>query len=99
MITDIIEFLPDIQSINPTEITGFVLFCNTDKNARSIQHQLLHDFNIPSILAVDNYGAYYAVPLENLDDKTISKFIHRGWDWDRDQKFVQHLTNSSKNLI
>ena len=91
MLNDVVEFLPDIQSINPTDKTGFVLFCDSDKNARSIQYQLLHDFNISSILDTDNYGEHYVVPLEKLNDKTVSEFIRRGWSWDRNQKFVQYL--------
>ena len=91
MLNDIVEFFPDIQSINPTGKTGFVLFCNNDKEAVSAQYQLLHDFDVPSVLDTDNYGARYVVPLENLDDKTVSEFIRRGWSFDRDQPFMQHL--------
>lgn len=91
MLNDIIEFLPDIQSINPTDKTGFVLFCINDKEAVSAQYQLLHDFDIPSVLDIDNYGARYVVPLESPDKNLMLNFIRRGWSPDYDQPFVQYL--------
>lgn len=91
MLNDVVEFLPDIQSINPTEKTGFVLFCTNDKEAVSAQYQLLHDFDIPSVLDIDDYGARYVVPLESPDKNLATDFIRRGWSFDRDQPFVQYL--------
>lgn len=91
MLKDIVEFFPDIQSINSTENGGLVLFSNTEKVATSVQQQLLQDFKIPSVLDIDNDGAYCVVPLENIDEKTLYKFIGRGWQWYRNQKFVQYL--------
>ena len=103
MLADAVEFLPDIQSINSTENTDFVLFCSTKKAASSLQQQLFQDFNIDSILDIDNYGAQYVIPLGNLDEKIISNFICRGWQWDRNQNFVQYLitlyTEDSANKI
>lgn len=91
MLNDIVEFLPDIQSINPTNKTGFVLFCINDKEAVSAQYQLLHDFDIPSVLDIDNYGTRYVVPLESPDKNLATDFIRRGWSFDCDQPFVQYL--------
>lgn len=91
MLNDIVEFLPDIQSINPTNKTGFVLFCINDKEAVSAQYQLLHDFDIPSVLDIDNYGTRYVVPLEFPDKNLATDFIRRGWSFDCDQPFVQYL--------
>ncbi len=91
MLTDVVDFFPDIQSINPTKYTGFVLFCDTDKEAVAIQYQLTHDFNMPSSLDIDYYGARYIVPLEDVDADVALKFIRRGWSWDRDQQFNRYL--------
>lgn len=90
MLADIDKFLPDIQSINQTGKTGFILFGINDKEAAYIKDQLLSMFNIPSVLDIDNDRAHCVVPLADLDDTIISKFSPE-WSWYRDKKFIQYL--------
>lgn len=91
MLTDAVEFLPDIQSINQKEKTGFVLWFGTDKEAMSVQTQLINDFNMPSVLDIDNDGARYVIPLKYVNDAMATDFIRRGWSWDRNRKFNQYM--------
>lgn len=91
MLDDVIKFLPDIQSINPKENSGFVLFCNNKRTACSVQQQLLQRYGICSALDVDNWGDYYIIPFEQLDEKVMTDFICHGWEYDRNQKFTEYL--------
>ncbi|MBO7509129.1 MAG: hypothetical protein J6T57_02550, partial [Alphaproteobacteria bacterium] len=87
MLADVVEFLPDIQSINPTEQTGFVLWFNTEHQALSVQKQL----KVPSVVDSDNDGAHYVIPLKHVDNAMASDFYHRGWSRERNRKFNYYL--------
>ena len=84
------EFFSNIQSINTKHLNGFVLFCDSETRAISIQQRLYRDFHTCAISDVDNAGVHYIVPLENLDEKIISQFMKNNWNWDRDQGFIQY---------
>lgn len=84
------NFLNDIQSINRCDYTGFVLICGDERRATELQRQIQNDFHINAITDVDNNEFYYVIPFQTPDDKTLSKFIHNGYSWDRDQKFSQY---------
>lgn len=90
MVNEFSEFLPDIQSINPEKVPGFVLFCDSNKRATEIQQQLRREFNIPAIIDVDAYNAFYIIPLNPVDDKLMTKCIKLGLDWDKSQTFIKH---------
>lgn len=90
MTADFVNFIPNIQSINPEKLTGFVLFCGDSGRADTICRQLRQDFHQLSITDVDNNGFHYVIPLEILDEKTLSDFIRIGLDWDKNQKFIQY---------
>ena len=90
MANEFSEFLPDIQSINPEKVPGFVLFCDSNKRATEIQQQLQRDNHIHAIIDVDNDNFYYVIPLCTPDEKTLAKFIQNGWNLDKDQKFIQY---------
>lgn len=66
------EFFSNIQSINTKHLNGFVLFCDSETRAISIQQRLYRDFHTCAISDVDNAGVHYIVPLENLDEKITS---------------------------
>ena len=84
------DFIPDIQSINPENVEGFVLFCGTKGRADTIQRNLLNDFGVFSVLDSDNDGFYYVIPLRDLDENVLSRFIVDGYNWDRNQRFIEY---------
>ena len=90
MLQDYTSFLPDIQSINSTRINGLVLFCESARTASLLQHKLHNDFGINAITDVDNMGTHYAIPIHNVENAVLDKFIQKGWNWDRDQDFYKY---------
>lgn len=90
MINEFVNFIPDIQSINPQEYSGFVLFCESSKLATAIQRELQESFHIHAITDSDNNGFYYVIPLSAPDNKMLSNFIRRGWNYDNTQKFIKY---------
>ena len=84
------DFIPDMQSIIHAGCDGFVLFCENQNRADKIRRQLSRDFNIFAVLDYDNIDAHYIIPLNTPDENNITEFIRRGWDWDKNQKFIQY---------
>jgi len=90
MTNELVNFIPDIQSINPQEYSGFVLFCESSKLATAIQRELQESFHIHAITDSDNNEFNYVIPLSAPDNKMLSNFIRRGWNYDNTQKFVKY---------
>lgn len=90
MTANFTDFINDMQSINLFEKQALVLFCDTSNRARAIQQQLIHNFGIYAITDTDKDNFSYVIPLQSIDDKTLSKFIHNGWNWDKNQNFIQY---------
>ena len=90
MTNELVNFIPDIQSINPQEYSGFVLFCESSKLAAAIQRELQESFHIHAITDSDNNEFNYVIPLSAPDNKMLSNFIRRGWNYDNTQKFVKY---------
>lgn len=103
MTANFTDFINDMQSINLFEKQALVLFCDTSNRARAIQQSLQCDFGIHAITDIDNNGFNYIIPLQDIDDKTLSKFIYNGWNWDKSQNFIQYTitfynTNSTTKM-
>lgn len=90
MADDFMDFIPGIQSINPVDLTGLVLFHGNAGRINAISHQLRRDFNLMSITDTDNSGIHYVVPLKTPTEKVLYDFIRMGLDWDKNQKFIQY---------
>lgn len=84
------DFIPDMQSVIHADCEGFVLFCENQNRADKIRRQLSRDFHIFAMLDYDNIDAHYIIPLDAPDENNITEFIRRGWDWDKNQKFIQY---------
>lgn len=90
MTPNLANFIPDMQSVIHADCEGFVLFCENQNRADKIRRQLYRDFHIFAMLDYDNIDAHYIIPLDTPDENNITEFIRRGWDWDKNQKFIQY---------
>ena len=91
MATDFVDFIKDIQSINTENLSGFVFFCGSVAGAEAIQKILYKKFNMQSLVDADNDDYYYVIPSNGAENRNLLNFIRCGLDYDKNQKFVQHL--------
>lgn len=91
MATDFVDFIKDIQSINTENLSGFAFFCGSVAGAEAIQKILYKKFNMQSLVDADNDDYYYVIPSNGAENRNLLNFIRCGLDYDKNQKFVQHL--------
>ena len=90
MVTKFSDFLNDIQSVKPENLTGCVLFTGCAQTAIGIQQKLQRAFHINAMVDTDNDDMHYIVPLETFDEKVYLQFIKNDWNWDRNQNFIRY---------